>query len=346
MSASPIKVFVPVAMQPTIAPSNPRLDDERAAWFYPFARLKPGVTHPQAEAAMKVLYRQRQEVELGQSYFGRFPETRDSLPAADVHARARRPRSVRVAHALRAAADPAEWLAAAVLLIACANIAGLLLARGAASQRDLAVRRAIGASRGRIVGQLFTESVLLAGVSAIVALFLGIVADPPAHRAAAGAGDGRSVAVGDAGSPRSRLHGRGDGADRGAVRTAAGLAELARGPGRHAARSRAARLPAAGRTSASARSSSPSRSDCRRCCCSAPASSCDRSTTCGGWISACRARASSRSSRGRRCRTTNARKVQAYGTFDPGAGSDAGRGRGRRGAYPAVHRRPNGRRRR
>ena len=76
---SPMKIFVPVAMQPTIAPTNPRLDDERAAWFYPFARLKPGVTLAQAEAAMKVLYRQRQDVELAQRYFSRFPETREAF---------------------------------------------------------------------------------------------------------------------------------------------------------------------------------------------------------------------------------------------------------------------------
>lgn len=169
----PTKVWVPVAMQPTIAPTNPQLDDERSAWFYPFARLKPGVTIAQAEAAMKVLYRQQQHDELKQSYFTQYPEVRDTFlrqvftlePAArgnsGLRFRFERPLIL------------LEWLAAAVLLIACANIAGLLLARGAARQRDLAIRSAIGAGRGRIIGQLFTESAILASAGAVAGLLLG-----------------------------------------------------------------------------------------------------------------------------------------------------------------------------
>jgi predicted permease len=169
----PTKVWVPIAMQPTIAPMNPQLTDERASWFYLFARLKPGVTIAQAEAAMKVLYRQRQQEELKQSYFSRFPETRGAFlrqafmlePAArgnsGLRSRFERPLVI------------LEWLAAAVLLITCANIAGLLLARGAARQRDLAIRTAIGAGRNRIVRQLFTESAILAIAGAASGILLG-----------------------------------------------------------------------------------------------------------------------------------------------------------------------------
>src|SRR6266852_6658142 len=61
---SPTQVWVPVMMKPAITPTWDALDDERYSWFYLFGRLKPGVTIDQAQAAVRVLYRQLQQEEL------------------------------------------------------------------------------------------------------------------------------------------------------------------------------------------------------------------------------------------------------------------------------------------
>jgi predicted permease len=148
------------------------MKNERSAWFYLFARLKPGVTLPLAEAAMRVLHDQRKQEELGGEFFSKFPDTKErflrqtlSLVPADRGLSSLRRTFERPLVVL-------QWLVGVVLLIACTNVAGLLLARAAARQREIAIRSALGASRSQVVRQLFVESLILAIAGGAAGLFL------------------------------------------------------------------------------------------------------------------------------------------------------------------------------
>lgn len=119
-----------------------------------FARLKPGVTVDQAKAALA----------------GYFARTLEFVPPAfrkEVHLAIRPLRDLQTQDA-RAASWTLLGAVLAVLLIGAANVANLLLARSAARQRELAVRSALGASRGRLLAERLTESLLLAAAGGIL----------------------------------------------------------------------------------------------------------------------------------------------------------------------------------
>jgi predicted permease len=124
-----------------------------------FARLRPGVSLAQARAEMEPL----------------FAQTRDTLIPPpirkDFHLSIRSLRE-RETGDVRWTAWILLGAALAVLLIACANVAGLMMARGAARDRELAVRAALGASRGRLIRQTLTEALLLSLAGAVMGLLL------------------------------------------------------------------------------------------------------------------------------------------------------------------------------
>jgi predicted permease len=123
------------------------------------ARLKPGVSLEQARGAMKVLG------ERFRAQYSKWMDPKESV--AVVLMKDSMVEDVRLALLILLGA------VGFVLLIACANVANLLLARAAVRQKELAIRAAIGASRWRVVRQLLTESVILAGAGAVLGFAIG-----------------------------------------------------------------------------------------------------------------------------------------------------------------------------
>ena len=164
------KIFAPITMRGLLESTYKNFDNRRSYSFYLFGRLKPGVTIEQAHAGLEPIYRGIINDVEAPLQKGMSAQTLQRFKAKPILVEP----GARGQSGIPQQSGPSLRLllgvTAFVLVIACANIANLLLARSAARGGEIAVRLSIGASRWQLVRQLLVESVLLACLGGLAGL--------------------------------------------------------------------------------------------------------------------------------------------------------------------------------
>lgn len=165
-------IYVPISMRGLMTPGFNAFENRRSYWAYVFGRLKPGVTIEQATVAINGPYHAILNDVEAPLQKGMSDETMARFRSKQITTEAGHRGQSSMDNEARTPLIILLAVTGTVLLIACANIANLLLVRGAGRAAEMAVRLSIGANRRQLITQLLTESIMLAAFGAVAGLFV------------------------------------------------------------------------------------------------------------------------------------------------------------------------------
>ena len=168
-------VRVPIQMKPLMTPGWDAIGDRRNQWIQIFARMKPGYTVDSARASLQPLFKSILDYELTLEKMQKIsPYNRDRFLKRQVKLEPAATGYSRMREQFQTALMVLMCMVGLVLLIACFNVANLLIAKAAARRKEIAVRLAMGAARGQLLRQLLVESLLLSLTGGVIGILLAI----------------------------------------------------------------------------------------------------------------------------------------------------------------------------